>query len=614
MIAGSTGADLLVKFLKSQGVTQIFCITGAGNLAIVDAIFREGSINLTFSHHEQAAVMEAQGYSRVSGKPGVALVTTGGGTSNVVTGVLSSHLDSIPVFTISGNESSFHCDAMSDFRAYGVQGFDSVAVLEPICKKSARIMQSGGILSTLESLWLSMISSRQGPVHVDFPMDLQRAQIENHEEIVSVSYTPENVLNLTSEIALDKLILELSSAKRPVLYLGAGATSEKSIELISSLGKILNIPYFVSWSALDKFDDSDDRCFGRVGIYGDRFANILLQKTDLLLALGTRLSIPQVGYDRDDFGRNASKYVVDVDEVELRKNSGAKWTNINSTVEIFLDLLIQKLKLTDKGLADYKDWIDEGVSIRSTFPRINQIGPEVNPKGSYLHSATVMTYLNSKLSSDAIVVTDVGAALLTGHYILTPHGRQRLFTSQGLGEMGFGLPGAIGAHFADKNRQIVCLNTDGALMFNLQELQLISQESIPMKIFVFNNNGYSMIKISQENLFNKRYAGSNIDSGVTFPSFRKIAEAFDIHYTLADSSKPLHETVGLALDSQIAEFIEIRMDPEQKYLPRLATSRDKESKLVSPPLEDLDPKIDIDLLEEHLGYQAKQESYLARGI
>jgi acetolactate synthase-1/2/3 large subunit len=217
------------------------------------------------------------------------------------------------------------------------------------------------------------------------------------------------------------------------------------------------------------------------------------------------------------------------------------------------------------------------------------------------------------LDPDAIIGTDVGAALLTGHAMYEQSGTRRFFTSQGLGEMGFGLPGTIGAYFADKDRQLVCLNTDGAMMFNLQELQLVKEHEIPLKLFVFNNFGYSMIRISQENLFEGRLAGSTVESGVSFPNFSDIAKTFGFGYTGITSSKSLTEIL-MPLQSDRAELIEIFMDPDQKYFPRLATNKLSDGTLVSPPLEDMDPKIEISFLEELLGYKAHANSYKARGL
>ena len=601
------GADILVRDLKSLGVEVIFAITGAGNLAVIDAIARDGSIDLVYSHHEQAAVMEAQGYSRITNKLGVALVTTGAGTSNAVTGILSAHLDSIPVLLISGNESSFHCTNPHDLRAYGVQGFDSCAVLKPVSKMVSRITNVEDISSTLQDSVNAALAGRMGPVHIDFPMDLQRKQVgaEEYRKSELNSSLPMN----RSVTNLSELSEVISKAKAPLFYFGNGirntATTAEARLLLEKTG----IPFILSWSAIDIFPEADDLNVGRVGIYGDRHANILLQKSDLIIAVGTRLAIPQVGYDKSDFGRLASKWIVEIDPTECRKFDGLGWNVIQNDALSVLN----GLNKTNVQTHDLHDWREECSRIKKIFPRRGQLGPEPQNPTSQIHSGDVIEYLSQTMAPDAFIGTDVGAALLTGHYMYEQSGTRRFFTSQGLGEMGFGLPGTIGAYFADPSRQIVCLNTDGALMFNLQELQVVREHKIPLKLFVFNNFGYSMIKISQDNLFEGRLAGSDTKSGVSFPDFNEIASTFGFKHTLIGTKGDLSK-MDTPLKSQQAELIEIVMDPEQRYFPRLATNKLDDGTFVSPPLEDMDPKIELSLLENLLGYKAHENSYKARGL
>jgi acetolactate synthase-1/2/3 large subunit len=448
-------------------------------------------------------------------------------------------------------------------------------------------------------------SDRMGPVHVDFPMDLQRklAGPQNDLEIAHREFGA-----LSSE-HLSTLVSDLKNATAPLLYFGNGVRKPESIALAHSLVSKLKIPYLVSWSAIDLFPENDPLNVGRVGIYGDRHANLLLQKSDLIVAIGTRLAIPQLGYDKNDFGRKAKKWVIEIDATECAKFAGLGWSILNNDAEsVMLDLLdqiLQKLEIAN--------WLKSCESLKAAFPRVEQLGPEpANPKNQ-IHSGEVIEYLNSALNKDAVIVTDVGAALLNGHYLYKQCDSRRFFTSQGLGEMGFGLPAAIGAHFAEPGKQIVCLNTDGAIMFNLQELQVIAEHRIPMKLFIFNNAGYSMIRISQENLFERRLAGSTIENGISFPSFKSVAETFGLRHVLVDNSSLL-PSIDDALASEDAVLFEIIMDPEQKYYPRLATNKLPDGTLVSPPIEDLDPKIDIDLLEEMLGYPPHENSYKARGL
>lgn len=600
-----SGADHLVQVLIEKGVKKIFAITGAGNLAVIDAIARDGSIELVYAHHEQAAVMEAQGYARVTGEIGVALVTTGGGSSNVTTGVLSAYLDSIPVLLISGNESSFHCENPYNLRAYGVQGFNSTESLKPITKLATRIKFVSDVASTIRNSIDLALENRMGPVHVDFPMDLQRKLADEQSD---TKLKQKEMLQI-NEQSISELVSDLKTSKSPLIYFGNGIRNTRSIELAKKLVRDLRIPYLVSWSAIDMFPESDDLNVGRVGIYGDRHANILLQKSDLLVAIGTRLAIPQVGYDKSDFGRKAKKWVVEIDATECAKFEDLDWNILNCDAGQVMKHLTSKLSLP----LDIEIWRADCISMKKTFPRIEQLGPPPVDESQQIHSGEVLNHLNSVLQPDALVVTDVGAALLNGHYLYEQAGERRFFTSQGLGEMGFGLPAAIGAHFADPAKQLVCLNTDGAIMFNLQELQVVAEHQIAMKLFIFNNAGYSMIRISQENLFEGRLAGSTVESGVSFPSFEDVAKTFGFKHVKIRNKDDL-KLIDSALTSPLPELIEVMMDPEQKYFPRLATNKLPDGTLVSPPIEDLDPKISIELLEKMLGYKPHENSFRARGL
>lgn len=611
-----TGADVLVQRLKSNGVELIFCITGAGNLAIVDALVRDGSIRLVYSHHEQAAVMEAQGYSRVTGKPGVALVTTGGGVANTLTGILSAYLDSIPVVVISGNESSFHCVNYSALRAYGVQGFNSVEVMNPVTKTSLRIMDVRDVDKDFGKLWTLAKTDRKGPVLLDFPMDLQRKLVRpadlNPEEEFAAQPVSRQVNDQLSQ-KIDALALALSRSKRPLVYIGNGCREDEDLQNVKFFIEAEGIPFALSWSAADLFPSEHPLNVGRIGIYGDRAANIALQKSDLVLCIGTRLAIPQVGYDKADFGRGATKWVVEIDPSECSKFAEMDWTVLNISARDFFSR-IREVGLLKNERQKYESWRKEIEALWRALPRIDQVGPFLEELTNVVHSALVIDHLNQTLHNDAIVVTDVGAGLLTGHYLFAPSESQRLFTSQGLGEMGFGLPGAIGAYFAAPKRQLVCLDTDGGIMFNLQELQVIAEHKIPMKLFIFNNDGYSMIKISQENLFAGRIAGSTVGSGVSFPNFEQVAKTFGLKYIRVDSVEDFQLKMDPALESMEGVLIEIIMSPSQKYLPRLATSKLADGTLVSPPLEDLDPLLSIDDLEKYLGYRPTENSYRARGL
>lgn len=603
----TSGAESLVDALNLLNVEVVFAITGAGNLALLDEIQRSGRIRVYFLHHEQAVVMAAQGYSRVSNRIGVAIVTTGGGTSNAMTGILSAHLDSIPVLVVSGNESSFHCADSNATRSWGVQGFDSVRSFANISKASTRLKKGDCPFQQTQQLVELALADRMGPVHLDFPMDLQRSVI-CPEDCRHVKESDSNEILDNNGEQISELIRKLSSASRPMFYIGNGCRRERTSIKLHQLINNLQIPFFLSWSAIDLFPEEHPLNMGRVGIYGERSSNLILQKADLVVCLGTRLAIPQVGYDKRDFARGAEVWVVDIESIELEKFAGLGWHLIQS--DVFHVLSQIEREFSEEGLSgknNNEDWRTSITKIRRQFPRYeeSEIGFRNN---SYVHSVDVITFLNKELNDDATIVTDVGAGLLSGHYAYEQQGVRRIFTSQGLGEMGFGLPASIGAYLAEPNRQLVCLNTDGAIMFNLQELQSVSHLKIPLKLFVFNNKGYAMIKISQGNLFDGREFGSTLESGISFPSFESLAKTFDFDYFHLANSGDLGVDLVKILRNSRPTLIEVMMDPEQKYLPRLATSKKSDGTLVSPPIEDLDPKISYELLLEILGGAVHESS------
>jgi len=580
----ATGAAEFAQGLSDIQAGDIFCITGAGNLALVDELVKAGH-PIHYFHHEQAAAMAAIGYWRVCKKVPIVLVTTGGGSSNVATGLLSAYLDSIPILVVTGNEGSYHIAAMNGLRAYGVQGFDSVGMFRGITKRSERLRGDVGVRNVIRAAVKSATSGRPGPVHLDFPMDLQRSEDKSIQ--VQVETTDEDSIQAAirenSADASKKIISALETSLRPVILVGQGLTKPDAIvHFCQNRG----IPFSPSWSAIDKYDDENSLNIGRLGIYGERSTNFAVQAADLVICLGTRLSIPQVGYDRGDFGRNATKIVVDIDPLELAKHRADNYILLNADAnEVVVHLLDSTIRSPN-----FQDWVGQLHLTKEILPKFEYETDEPELRTGYIHSLDFVERLNGILDDDAVVVTDVGAGLISGHYGFRSNGERLLFTSQGLGEMGFGLPGAIGASIADRGRQVVCLSTDGGIMFNLQELQTVQTKKLPLKVVIFNNDGYGMIKISQSNLFGGRFAGSESGSDISFPNFSRLAYAFGFDYLEVEGPENVYSLKAL-MKTNSASIIEVKMDPNQKYLPRLGTRKLSDGSLQSPGLEDLDPPL-----------------------
>lgn len=587
-------SDYLAKFLADQGIRHVFGIVGAGNAQIFDAITRLGFTEIICVHHEQAAVMAATTYYRMTGKVSVALLTTGAGSTNGVTGVVSAWMDSMPVLLISGNENSRYTTADNPLRIWGVQGYDSTEMTEKVTKWTERIMQPENVLDVISRAYSIASTPRQGPVWVDIPMNIQAALVDEAKLApVAISETEsKNVHNKDAGrilqlqegvVAVEKI---LASSSRPVLWLGHGIRLAGAEGRVKQFVEKLGIPTLVSWQACDILDSDHPLCFGRAGVYGQRAANFVLQNCDALICIGTRLAIPQIGYDLSEFARAAQIAMVDIDPNELLKLGDRINTPILSDAGKFIDHLMGSTK---KSFTQ-PDWLIQCESYRQRYPVVGPEHADMEDEAGtkFINSYRFMQSLEKYFHEDQIVVTDMGTALLSGHQVLKFKAGQRMMTSTGLGEMGFGLPGAIGAAIGS-GREVMCLNCDGGMMLNLQELQTIAHHNLPIKLFIFNNDGYLMIKHTQKALFSGRYSCSDRKSGVSCPDFSKIAYAFGFPSFQIRTWEDVEAIIPEVQAINGPVICEVFTHPEQPFVPKLSLVQQKDGSIISPPLEDLSP-------------------------
>lgn len=598
-------ADVIAQTLFAQGVTQVFGITGAGNIQIFDALARHGGFSLVFTHHEQAAVMAANTYFRSTGNLALALVTTGGGSTNALTGVVSSHMDSIPVLVIAGNEPSRYTSEDNNLRIWGIQGFDSVKVMTPVTKLATRITNSSTVADALHSAINTSLTGKQGVSWVEVPLDLQSVRVVA-QDLSEIALPP---VPVASAEQISSVVSALKHSKKPLLWLGYGIKSAKAEEILKEFLKNQQIPFLLSWAGSDLIENTDPLYVGKAGVYGQRHANLILQSADYVLAIGTRLAIPQIGYSLEELAPEARIDLVDIDSDEVRKLGDRATEAIQSDAGSFLSQLSKEL--TPKIQLRFASWLEHIEKVKDKFPLI---APEHDDSNGYMNSYRVIERLNSEFKDDAVFVTDMGTALLSGFYGLELKQNQRLMTSTGLGEMGFGLPAAVGAAFGDRDKDIICLNADGGMMMNLQELQTIVHHNLNIKTFIFNNDGYLMIKRSQMALLEGRFVGVDADSGLSCPDFEKISTAFKIPYFKLRNWGDFGSGLKELLSTKGPAIIEIYMDPVQGFFPRLMTSASPSGSLVSPPLEDLSPLIPIEDLEWALQRKASPRSYQIRGL
>ena len=565
-------SDIIAEFLVKNNIDTVFGIIGSANSHIFNSIHSNTNIRLITVHHEQAAVMAMGAYYRATGKMAVALVTAGGGSSNSFTGILSNWADSIPGIIISGQEQSYYVDAYKDMRMYGIQGYDSVTTFSKYTKLSARI-DTDNIYDILHQSIHITQNGRPGPVFLEVPFDTQGKLIEQKD--IPVYHKIESLTEISD---VDYIIQKLNESSKPVVLGGHGIKLSKSELLFKEFIETHNLPALLSWSAVDILPHDHINNFGRSGVQGQRSSNFIIQNCDLLIVLGSRLSILQTGYSLKDFAPNAHIIHIDIDSSETNKFSDK---NINHDVNGILSNLNSR---KDEIHLNINHWVTYCNDIKLKYPLLM---PEhiADPTNSY----TFIDKFSEALSDNHVIVTDMGTALLSGFYGFKLKENQTMFTSLGLGEMGYGIAAAVGAAFGI--RPVICLNCDGGMMMNLQELQTIKTYNLPVKIIIFNNDGYLMIKHTQKMLFNGTYTCVNKDTGVELPDYKKVANAFDYEYFTEDNFDKFLEFEGQAI-------LEVFMDPEQEFIPKVRGIKCNDSSIQPGLLEEMSPILSYENIKD----------------
>lgn len=597
-------SDYIASFLLDQGVDMVFTVTGAGNVRLIESVHQAG-IAYVCPHHEQAAVMAALARLRISGKPAVCLVTGGPGAANTLIAVADAHLDSIPCILIAGQEKLEFLEPPNLMRGKGVQGLDMVSIMSSVTKFATCLKRPADIRSVLEQAFHEAYSGRSGPVWVDVPQDLQWAMIEAEQlrRYVPVQATAP-VYSDMQKAAANTLKL-LNTAQRPLLWVGHGIRLSQCEEAFRRLFGALGVPALVSWQAADLVPDKHPLYVGRAGTYGQRWANFALQNCDLLITLGTRLALPQRGYVDAEFARAAKKVIVEIDPVEMAKFSFSIDVPVVGNVKDFIAALEQQLP-AEASIAKpafcFDTWSNKCRDWRERYPMAHPPKDEEMKISPGVNSYWFIERLSEFLSPDDIVVTDMGTSLTCTHAAIRIKDGQRLLTSTGLGEMGFGLPAAIGAALGAPNRRVILIAGEGSLMMNLQELQTLQHLNLSVKIFLLNNNGYLTIKHTHNALFaSKGHASATSpDTGVSFPDFSKIAPAFGLEFCRISTYESLDIWIQNALNASGRILAELIMPEFQELVPKSSLKLRQDGSLYSPPLEDLYPFLSHEQLAKEM--------------
>lgn len=594
-------ADYVADFLVNKGVTDAFSVVGGGAMHLNDALGHKEGLKVTYNHHEQACAIAAEAYARLENKIAAVCVTTGPGGTNALTGVVGGWLDSIPMFIISGQ---VRYDTTARYalqyteiplRAMGDQEYDIVKSVEHMTKYAVMIENPKTIRYHLERAWHLATTGRPGPVWIDIPVNYQGMYIETDE---LENYDPfEDDAKLPPEVSKDvvnEVIEKIKNAKRPVFHAGYGIRLSGAYETFREVAEKLNIPIVTYWNAVDLVEDDYPLYTGRAGNMGDRPGNWAIQNADLILAVGTRISIRQVGYNWKTWAREAEVIMVDIDKAELKKPTLHVEMPIWADAKDFLEKMNS---LTIEKVFTGEDWINTCQEWKKCYPVVQSRQWEEN--GTTANVYAFVDYLSSQLPENSLTAVSNGACCVVGNQTYHIQKGSRMANNSAIASMGYGLPAAIGTCIGGGRRNTFCLEGDGSIMMNLQELQTILTNKLPIKIFLINNSGYHSIRITQTNLFNKNFVGIGEESkDLSFPKFEKIAEAFGYKYLSASSNKEMKEVVDKALSMDGPVFIEIFTDTKQVWEPKSSTKRLEDGTLVSPPLEDLAPFLPKEELEK----------------
>ena len=596
-------ADYVAEFFASHGVTDIFSVVGGGAMHLNDAFGHHSKIKVTYNHHEQACAMAAEAYARVENRIAPVCVTTGPGGTNAVTGVLCGWLDSIPMFIVSG-QVRYDTTARyalkftgTPLRSMGDQEFDIVKSVSAMTKYAVMLEDPKNIRFVLEKAWHLATTGRPGPVWVDIPVNFQGCFVETDD---LVSYLPEeDDLDLPPPVE-DTVILDviekIKKAKRPVFHAGYGIRLSGGYSVFKEVAKKLNIPIVTYWNAIDLVETSDPLYCGRAGNMGDRPGNWAIQNADLILAIGTRISIRQVGYNWKTWAREAEVIMVDVDKAELKKPTIHVEMPIWGDAKQFLERLNS---LIETKLHPESDWLKTCQRWKRDYPVVQKKQWNNQEK---VNVYAFVSYLSHCLPEGSLTAVSNGACCVVGHQCYEIQRNSRFMNNSAVASMGYGLPAAIGTCIAGSRKTTICLEGDGSIMMNLQELQTILTNKLPVKIFLINNNGYHSIRLTQNNLFsNHNKIGIGEESGdLGFPSFEKIAKAFGFMYWKANNNDEMKSVVAEVLAYEGPAFCEIFTDTVQVWEPKSSTKRLQDGTLVSPPLEDLAPFLDRDELKKQM--------------
>lgn len=588
--------DLIADYIYNQGIEDVFMVSGGGLMYLTDGLACNEKLNKVCCHHEQAVAMSAVAYAKYKGM-GCGYVTTGCGGTNAMTGVLHAWQDNVPCIFVSGQ-----CKRKETLgyiglpiRQIGVQEADIVELVKSITKYAVIVQDAEDILYHLEKAFYLARNGRPGPVWLDIPLDVQSAEVDE-KKLRHFSAT--QVKNNKTEISqweLQGLIDDLKAAKRPVIVGGHGIRLAGAVEQFNELIHKYKIPTVYSRMGTDVMPTMDRYNIGRIGNKGTRAGNFALQNADLVIAIGSRLSVSSTGQEYEYFAREAKVIAVDIDKYEHQKNT----VHVDQVIVADAGDVVEKLIKADCiDSNNYSEWAARCLEWKDKYPVCL---PEYYDDSEGINMYVFMEELSKCLYDDSVVVTDAGSAVyVPAQGIKTSKLTQRYITSGAQAEMGFTVPGTVGVSVARKKGDTIGITGDGSFQMNIQELQTIVHNRLPVKLFVWNNDGYLSIRATQNKFFDGRFIGTDNTSGVSFPDLSKIADAYGIKYYRIDSISDMHkqlETIMKEENPVLCEVISIR---DQLVAPTVSSRTLEDGRLVSAPIEDMFPFLSREEFEQNM--------------
>ncbi|MBF0454386.1 MAG: thiamine pyrophosphate-binding protein [Magnetococcales bacterium] len=590
-------ADYIFEFVAKQGVDSVFMVPGGGAMYLVDALGQNPDLTFIPNHHEQASAIAAEAYARINGRLGVALVTTGPGATNAITGVAGGWIESVPMLILSGQVKRDDMMGESGVRQKGPQEVDIISLVTSITKYAVTIMEPTSIRYHLEKAMTLASSGRRGPVWIDVPLDIQASQIDptqlkGFEGYGNKPTTPENQL---ADQAKETLAF-IQQAKRPLILAGHGVRLAEAAETFRQLYETLRIPVVTTWNAMDLIPYDHPLCIGRPGTVALRGPNFAVQNSDLLISIGARLDNVVTAFNPAGFGREAKKVVVDVDPHELAKLNMPMAQTIQADARDYIQALLDESAET--SFPPRENWLARCANWKKRYPVAD--GQVFPPSGEISHYHFVKV-LSEEIPEDSLIVTgSSGLAIEVFYATFGNKAGQRIFLTSGLGAMGYGVPALIGGGVAYKGRSLIGIESDGSLQMNLQELQTLKAQNLPAHLFIINNNGYASIRNTQRNYFEGRHVGTGPEAGLYLADPAQVAKAMGIEsVTLTDASQ-LYDTIRTVLAHPGPILCNVQVVADEALWPKSAAIPQPDGSMVSMPLEDMSPLLSREELRENM--------------